>query len=168
MSKQDYRKEAALCLLQVDDFQSALKLLNAISYLHPSAIVNARALITGNTKSEATPQVLVEEPRPVISGDRNYRFVSVIQRYQKISTIKLCRMLYGIGLKEAKELVEMIAESEGIQFGTRTFPGIINPDVSTAMRDIWQHGYEDAHVRYNDQVVQEALRVFRSIPLYIG
>lgn len=56
---------------------------------------------------------------PVHTVRRDQEFINLLNAGNLIGSVKRCRELTNLGLKEAKELVEQVAQGQGIQFKNR-------------------------------------------------
>lgn len=57
---------------------------------------------------------------PALTVKRDYEFTQLLNAGNKIGAIKRCRELTNLGLKEAKELVEQVAQRQGIRLKTQS------------------------------------------------
>ena len=96
--------------VKLNDYERATEILQQV-YTNPNSF-DAFGFLLKLTKTH--PNVLVEAYESHSTSLR-FRVISYLKDSFKIRAIKIYRDETGVGLREAKEAVEKIAEEEGIQ-----------------------------------------------------
>ena len=107
--KRNYQKEAIQILSNLSS-EEALKFMYIIAKNNPSSLVKAHDSIKSynSVQLKLEDKILKEKLRPYWDGKRVYHSNGddVVSSSLKMNTIKECRFITGLGLKEAKEKVE--------------------------------------------------------------
>ncbi len=130
--------EDAQLAAELRDLLAAGRTIEAIKRLREATgigLAEAKAAIEGFARGATLPPPSSTPPAPIDAAALEREIVVELEQGRKISAIKIYRAAMGVGLKEAKDAVEAIAERHG--FSALAKPGCLGVVLMFLMICLW-------------------------------